>query len=696
MFSAKIRLWASLMAAVAVSILATGVLAGGQPAADAPMAIGASTQPASAPSGAPAGVPATQAAEILETAPSTSSGPGAPAAETGLDGIKVSHPGSFDVNFQNTELRLALRLLSTQGHKNIIVTKDVSGTVSADLYGVTFAEALEAVLKTGGYVYQEKGNFIYVMTPKQLDEVTKSEQKLSVRTFRLAYIMAADAKLLIQPALSADGTIALTPAVTAGITTSATDAGGNSYATEDVLVVRDYEENLRHVEEMLRDLDTKPDQVLIEATILRATLNENNALGFDFNSLGGLDFSQLNTTSNGLTSATTGQLAALPGRNVNYATFQTDFNSAIDPGGMTIGFMTNNLAFFIRALEDVTDVTVMANPKLLIVNKQRGEVMIGNKDGYVTTTVTETVATQTVQMLETGTHLIVRPFITKNGLIRMEIHPEDSSGSVKQVGAFVLPSETTTEVTSNVLVRDGHTIVIGGLFRENTGNARSQVPGVGNIPILGNLFRRTEDTTTREEVIILITPRIIRQEVDEATGEQMKDDVERLRLGQRKGMQWWGRDRLAQGYMRMAKDDISHDRRTLALWNLDLALSMSPRMIEAVDLHEKLTQKAYWADESRYTSARFMLQQMMMNDLGKPVETIIPPQKPRDPRKIDPEVRDAFGIEILPEQPLPLGKGHRSDPAPEAASQPSACQPKVQRPANGQVKQAPVKADQNQ
>ncbi len=246
----------------------------------------------------------------------------------------------------------------------------------------------------------------------------------------------------------------------------------------------------------------------------------------------------------------------------------------------------------------------------------------------------------------------MRPFLGRDGYVRLEIHPEDSSGAVVQKGAFVLPSETTTEVTSNVLVRDGHTIVIGGLFRERTQNGRTQVPLVGNIPYVGTLFRETSDTTNREEVIILITPRIIRQAVDEATSAQVADDVERFRVGQRKGLQWWGRGRLADAYVRAAKKQYSEGEVDKAMWDLDMALSLEPRMEEAIRLKERLTDTAFWCDQAQYSAAKYIVQRMIMQDLGKPVERVITPRRPRDPSTLTPDVTRAFDIQKRTEDPL--------------------------------------------
>ena len=169
------------------------------------------------------------------------------AAET-PDAIEMTRPGVFTVNFHDTDLKLALRLLSTQGRRNIVPTKGVEGEVTASLYDVTFQEALEAVLRSTGYVYEEKGNFIYVYTPEGLEEVRQAERKLDEAIFRVTYVTATDAETLLEPVLSEAGSITITPAAEVGIAESEDTTGGNAYATGDLLIVRDYEDRLRRVE----------------------------------------------------------------------------------------------------------------------------------------------------------------------------------------------------------------------------------------------------------------------------------------------------------------------------------------------------------------------------------------------------------------------------------------------------------------
>ncbi|MHC4562578.1 MAG: secretin N-terminal domain-containing protein [Planctomycetota bacterium] len=589
----------------------------------------------------------------VETIPDSETAPDADAeAETKVPDetkglVEVTRSGAFNIIFQNTDLRLALRSLSTQGRRNIVASKAVSGAVTATFYDVTFEEALDAICKATGFVYLERENFIYIHTAEEIAQIELAGRPLQVRAFRLSYVKAADALALVAPALSTAGTSATTPAASGGIAPNTDDAGGNDFATDDLLIVRDYQENLDSVAEILKQVDVRPQQVLIEATILTARLDETNALGINFAALHGIDFESLGADSTGVGNVAEGGIAADEMKGVRAGQVRTDF-TVVD-GGLSIGFISNNVAAFVSALETITDLTVLANPKLLVVNKQRGEVLIGSRDGYRTTVVNEGISTENIEFLETGTKLIVRPYIANDGYIRLEIHPEDSDGSISDG----LPTETTTQVTSNVLIKDGRTIVVGGLFREETQEERSQIPLLGNIKHVGALFRHTSDMVDRREVIIVITPHIIRHDTDEAISDQIRDDIERFRVGQRKGLRWWGRSQVALSYMRNAQDALRQGRRDKALWYTDMTLSLDPRLLEAIRLKERLTEEAYWAREAEASSAKNVIQRMMMEELKRPGSKVIYPNKPLDGKGLKSKTRKAFGIRRRREVPLP-------------------------------------------
>jgi type IV pilus assembly protein PilQ len=514
--------------------------------------------------------------------------PHAPAIPPLNDGISiaVSAADRVELHVADAPLASVLRILSTQSQRNIIASPAVKGTVTADLFDVEFHKALRSILRANDCDFVEDGQFIYVYTQAELAEqrAAASREQPVARLFRLNYIAPTDLLPMIEPLLSEAGKIAATPEPEEGIATSSENAGGVGLAGPDAIMVFDYPSRIREIEKVIRDVDVRPKQVLVEATILRAQLGEDNALGIDFNLVGGVDFELIGSTSNGVQNLNTGAVPPAEFQNTSF-TARTDFNNAIPNGGLTFGIIKDQIAVFLRALEQVTDTTVLANPKVLTLNKQRGEVIVGRRDGYLTTTVTETTAIQTVEFLETGTRLVFRPFIGDDGFVRMEIHPEDSAGELNEDN---LPFERTTEVTTNVIIRDGHTILIGGLFRESTNIVRSQVPIAGNIPIAGAAFRTTSDQTGREEVIILLTVRVVKDDAYEKAGDALNEDVERLRIGNRRGVQAFGRERLALAHYHWARQHYEAGDLDKALWDARLAVHISPMLVPAIKLKEEL------------------------------------------------------------------------------------------------------------
>ncbi|MCP4379300.1 MAG: hypothetical protein GY794_24400 [bacterium] len=556
-----------------------------------------------------------------------------PTAKTAPASKKVNEPVGgavkdemFTGKWNDADVRVVLRQLSVMFGANIVASKGVSGRVTVSLYDLTFDETLTAILKSSGLAHVKEGKFIYIYTAEELAAIQAASRKMEVKTFKLDYVTAADAQLLIKPAMSADGVLAVTPVPETGITANSSVAGDNSHATSGVLVISDYPENIERITKIVANIDIRPQQVLVEATILSAELTENNRLGVNFDMLVNTDYATQGVA--GFFDGTTGDLINTPGDNRIISTVGTDFSRVT--GGVTFGFLTDSVAVFLQALEVVTDVTVLANPKLLVVNRQKGEVIVGQKEGYVTTVVSDGVATQSVEFLETGTRLIVRPYIGRDGYIRMMIHPEDSTGGTTVDGTFLIPRSETAEVTSNVLVRDGRTIVIGGLFREDTTNSRSQVPVLGSVPYLGTLFGVTTDTTIRRELMVLMTPHIVKQEEFEKVSKNVKDDLERFRVGARKGMQWWAADRLARSHLKWAREHLKNGNLDKARWDLDMALARRPALPEAVEMYENLTNKAYWAEEARQSTIRTVIDRMLMHEMGKDFRKVVPPLKPRN------------------------------------------------------------------
>ncbi len=522
---------------------------------------------------------------------------GAAAIETSDSQAGVSAGGKLSfIGFDREKcksIRDALRVLGARFKMNIVPSSNVDGPLTVtSLYDVTFKQALDSVLGYG-YKYDIEGNFIKVYTAEEYKKIKEDPDRMIYKVFTLYYISAAEAMELIKPVLSGAGSIqGSSPpetTVSTGESISAGIGGGDTMALNDTIVIKDYPENIVEAEKMLKQLDARPKQVLIEATILSATLTEGMQLGVDLNLLAGVSLdgtsstAQIGTTDSLLTTATT-PISQIAGGVIG--TPIETFGFAANVGsGLRIGVTTGNVAAFITALESVTDTTILANPKILAVNKQLGQVYIGTKIGYISqTTQTQTSTTQQVEFLDTGTKLSFRPYIGDDGYIRMDIHPKDSSGTLK---ANDIPDEFSTELATNVIVKDGQTIVIGGLFRDVVVTSRSQIPLLGDLPLIGGLFRGTNDSTTRQEVIVLLTPHIIK-EPEETNSDARVDDVRRKRFGAREELQWAGRARLVEDrYAEAARYYVEGDT-AAAMKELAFVLELRPSYLEAIRLKERI------------------------------------------------------------------------------------------------------------
>jgi type IV pilus assembly protein PilQ len=475
---------------------------------------------------------------------------------------------------KDSSIKAALRVLAALYNKNIVPSSKVDGLLGfTKLRNVTFEEAMNAVLGVE-FEYEQEGNLIKVYTKEEHKKIKEDPQRMRYKVFTLYNISAAEAKRLVMPVLSSSGKVETTTAAATEFPTSAsissTTGGGDSTATNDTIIVYDYPENIEQVTKVLKEVDVRPKQVLVEATILSVTLTEDSQFGVDWQTLSG----------------TVSSVSSMTRSSPDFFGF-SGTSQVTKTGGLTIGFAHDNIAAFIKAVETFSDVTILANPKILAVNKQLGQVYIGQKLGYESQTTTlpgSDYQTSSVDFLDTGTKLSFRPYICNDGYIRMDIHPKDSSGSLKENN---IPDETSAELVTNIIVKDGQTIVIGGLFRDKIKSSKTQVPLLGNLPILGTAFRGTADSVERQEVIVLLTPHII-EEPEDTNGRGRSNDVRRKRFGAMSGMQPIARARMAEDcYAQAAEYYIEGDNES-AMHKLRIALTLRPTYLEAIRLKEKI------------------------------------------------------------------------------------------------------------
>ena len=421
-----------------------------------------------------------------------------------------------DLDFENTDIQDVIRLLAAKAKVNIIFGSDVTGTLTLHLTQVPFNEAFRTVLSMMKLTTDQVGdNILRVITPGELAKQRTSSTAIT-KMFQLNYAKASEVKAAIDEVRKAEGRTGNTTA----------DAKTNA------LIVTDSLEGLISTENLIAQLDVRPRQVLIEAKLVE--VNANSGLNYgvqwdytmaDRGRIGGKQGQSVIGSAIGQ-SATP---AAIPGDfqtnsvigvpttgGVGASGRGTGVGLAADRifGALTMGRVTNNfiLNATLSAAASQGKAKVLSEPKIATLNNQPANINVTTQIPYVTSNVAATgVQTQTVTYVTTGIQLTVTPSINSDGRITLTINPTVSQPSVSAAGSTATGAPAIDARTANttVLVRDGETIVIGGLINDTMQDTIAKIPLLGDIPILGWLFKKKTKTRVRNELLIFVTTRIL-------------------------------------------------------------------------------------------------------------------------------------------------------------------------------------------
>jgi type IV pilus assembly protein PilQ len=554
--------------------------------------------------------------------------------------VAATDYGTFNLNARDIDLTQILEMLSEVSHRNILAGRDVTATVSVNLYDVTFDEALKAVLEVADCASIEEGNFIYVHPREHVERVLESRRQRDTRVYELYYLSAKDGAVIAAPLLSEGGTVVPLGDVTEGYTPSVEFGGMDSWAFSARLVVNDYEPELDAIAAIIKQLDVAPTQVQVEAAILLASVRERNGFGVDFSFVTSMNFTDFAGPLGPLTPVSpvgiVNNLLSGETSSTNVVAGQGN-NGATGEGTFKLGIIKDGFSVFIRALDDVTDTTVLARPKVMCLNRQRARIHVGRDVGYLTSTVTDTSTTQAQEFLPTGIELVFRPFIGPNDMIRMELNPSLSDAIARDVQGFdgqpvTVQDKTTNNIMTNVRVRDGETIVLGGFYQEKSVIIRKQVPLLGDIPIAGNMFRGQDDDIDRVEIIFLLTPRIIHDEQLYEIGQESLEIMDTVRVGVRSGLLPWSRDQITANYNHDALQAYRNGELDLALFYANASLRQDVGQSEMHRFREQLTgeRAPHW---ERSVGQRILRRELKLIpadrlDLIEPVEHFQGEQRP--------------------------------------------------------------------
>ena len=281
--------------------------------------------------------------------------------------------------------------------------------------------------------------------------------------------------------------------------------------TKNAIVVWGNDTEQESLSRLIHSLDTTPVQVLLEATIAEVALNDELNFGLRWFFEGGGAGATLSDASNGSTGA-------------NFP-------------GLSLVFDGASSAAAINALNSITTVNVVSSPSLMVLDNEEATLQIGDEVPVATQQVRDTSdanapVVNTISFRDTGIILTVRPRVSSSGQVLLEINQEVSSVSNTTTSGIDSPTISQRRIETTVAVSDGQTIALGGLIQESNNRTDGQVPGVGDVPVLGALFRNRNDVSDRTELLILITPRVVR---DGHESRAVTDEL-RTRIGAADGL----------------------------------------------------------------------------------------------------------------------------------------------------------------
>lgn len=459
--------------------------------------------------------------------------------------------GAITLGIKGMDIVEALKMLSDRTGTSIVVGKNVTGTVTLFLKDVDPWDAFEIIILSYDLAYEKKDGIIRVMTQRDYQDINgeRFHDNAEAKIIPLKYAKAADifrtlsqiktatGKIVVDEAsntlilkdspakikemtaliISADRlvqtrVITLNYAQPAKLQTELTDVLTKGVGTIKIdertnkIVVTDYPEKIDEIAKLISAFDEKNQQVLIDAQIIEVNPSDKLELGMNWDLWIKNHFRITQ---------------ALPIGDANRLFLGTTQDNPQNPG---------NYKAVLDALRTVGDTKILSSPRIMTLNNQEAKILVGTKQAYITSTTTVTqsnpVTTQSVNFVDVGIKLSVTPVINADHFVTMKIRPEISSATstnITSVGQVTeIPIVTTSEAETTVMVKAGTTLLIGGLQKDEHNKTVKKVPFLGDIPLLGLLFRSTSDELKKSELVILLTPHIM-------TGESSFTDVSQVR-----------------------------------------------------------------------------------------------------------------------------------------------------------------------
>ena len=412
-------------------------------------------------------------------------------------------PGLVSIDFKDADIRQVLRVIALKSGVDIVAGSDVEGLVTIKLTNVPWEQALDIILRTYGFTYDRQDKIVRVMTLDALEQ-----EALATQVFPLDYAKAKEVPDVIQEMLTERGKVKF-------------DERTNT------IIVTDVPTSLFQISEVIKRLDQRTPQVLIESKIVETRLEKEENLGIEWSNAFSLlqQATSLPSTFPFKATGTLGEIGdtfvSTPQARAGASISSLSALPSSTRGSLGIGTLsTTDLQITLNLLKERTETKVLSNPTLAVLNNQQAKIHIGSEYPVPTFSVDPSTGKTTVsgfQTRTTGTVLTVTPHVNPSDEIVVDLKPEivtvesPVTFGVGGTETVELPRFGTQTVQTQVRIRDGETIAIGGLVKESKIVQTKKVPLLGDIPLIGLLFRSRSETdgasgpTLRQDLLIFLT-----------------------------------------------------------------------------------------------------------------------------------------------------------------------------------------------
>ena len=467
-------------------------------------------------------------------------------SQTAQPNVENQAENLISLDVKNMNLVDVLRLIADQGGLNIVTSKNVRGTITIKITDVPIEDALKTILDVNSCKYVKESNIIKVYTYQDLQQEERFKE-LKTKIYSLEFAKASDLKPLLLAIKSARGKIEvnakanqiiifdipdvieqiesmikeldkevplkifeLNYADPAEIQTKLTqlipktegeiivDARTNS------IIVKASSPVQKEIEVLIKKWDRQSKQVRIEAKIVEVTLDDSLKLGINWNYV---------------------MPAAVSKGKPSTADLSGDFNVGLTDGGIfkvgTLSADDYTATFEMLATQANTD--VLSSPRITVLDGQKASILVGSSEPYMITSEDPVTGfiTESTNFIDVGVKLIVTPKISQDNHVTMEIHPEVSTARRVAEADNALAIDKS-EADTTLTVKSGETVILGGLMRQAKKKTVKKIPLLGDIPLLGLLFRNLNEENVKKELIVFITPFVVNSE-----GKIIKNDEER-------------------------------------------------------------------------------------------------------------------------------------------------------------------------